>query len=381
MRAVMVTKFVPLPDNSGGRQRSLAFARRLARHGDVVLCAYDDGHADVEGLAAEGITVQAVSWPTSAGEKLAGLSRARTWSAARFCSPRLAEVVHRVAQTGPTDLLLVGYPQLSPLARTFPAAQRVLDFQNVESALVSSYAVTRPPFMRAAMRVEAAALRRLEQREIPRYDVVSVVSEVDRDRLPGAGTKVVVCRNGIDPGPAPVPAEHPVAIFVATMGWAPNNDAALWLGREIWPLVVRHRPDARLLIVGRDPSPEVRRLACAGIEITGTVADVHPYLASARVALAPLRAGGGTRLKILEALAASRPIVATTVGAEGLLDLVGKGVILADDPRAFAAATADLLGDPSRAATLGAAGRRAVVAGYDWESTLRPLFQSVGWET
>lgn len=377
----MVTKFVPLPDNSGGRQRSLAFARRLARHADVVLCAYDDGRADVEGLAAEGITVQAVSWPTSAGEKLAGLSCAQSWSAGRFCSPRLAEVVHRVARGGPTDLLVVGYPQLSPLARGFPAALRVLDFHNVESALVASHAATRRPLLRAAVGVEATALRRLERREIPRYDVVSVVSEVDRDRLPGAGAEVVVCRNGVNPGPAPAPAESPVAVFVATMGWAPNNDAALWLGREIWPLVVRHRPDARLLIVGRDPSPEVRRLAGAGIEVTGTVPDVHPYLASARVALAPLRAGGGTRLKILEALAARRPIVATTVGAEGLEDLVGKGVVLADGPRAFAAATADLLGDPSRAAALGATGRLAVVAGYGWASTLRPLFQRIGWET
>ena len=373
----MVCKFVPLPDNSGGRQRSLAVARRLAQRFDLTLCAFDDGEADVAGLEAMGVEVHAVPWQTSPAALMAGVARARTLSAGRFCHPRLTAAVRTATDKGRLDLLVVGYPQLVPVARGVDARLRVLEFHNIESALVASYAGTRSAMLASAMRAEAFALRRLERRALAHFDVATVVSEVDRRRLPGPAAEVLVCPNGLEPAAALPPADGPVAIFVATMGWAPNVDAALWLGRRLWPLVLRRLPGARLLIVGRDPHRDVLALAGPSIEVTGTVVDVRPYLASARVALAPLRAGGGTRLKVLEALLAGRPTVATTIGAEGLTDLVGRGVVIADREEDLADAVAGLLADRSRAEALGRVGHETVTAEYSWDRTLAPLLDRV----
>jgi glycosyltransferase involved in cell wall biosynthesis len=188
---------------------------------------------------------------------------------------------------------------------------------------------------------------------------------------------VVVCPNGIDM-PAPLAeATTATVAFVATMGWAPNTDAALWLGRDIWPRVLHQLPGARLLLVGRDPTPAVRALASESIEVSGTVADVRPYLARSRVTVAPLRSGGGTRLKLLEALGVGRPVVATSIGVDGLEDLVGRGVMVADDSAGIADALVGLLKEPEAAADMGRAGHDAVAAEHSWDGALAPLLEAV----
>jgi len=373
----MITKFVPLPDDSGGKQRSLAILRRLAERTDLVLCAYDDGTADRGGLEKLGVDVRAVPWrpgPVTAGR---GLARTRSISAGRFWSTALAAQVRRAAAEGPLDLLQVEYVQMAPFADGVTATRRVLDLHNVESSLASSYARARRLPRSVPFHLEAAALRALERRALAAFDTVAVVSERERQRLPATAGSVVVCPNGIDPPEPLAPASSPTVAFVATMGWAPNTDAALWLGREIWPQVQLRVPEARLLLVGRDPTPAVRALASASIDVSGTVADVRPYLAQTRVAVAPLRSGGGTRLKLLEALGVGRPVVTTSIGVDGLEDLVGRGVVVADDGVGIADALVGLLKDPERAADMGRAGHDAVVTDHSWDGALAPLLEAV----
>jgi polysaccharide biosynthesis protein PslH len=375
----MVTKFVPLPDNDGGKQRALALATRLAQHAEVVLCAYDDGDGDVAGLKRLGIDVRSVPWRPTATRAARGVLRTRSVSAGRFYSPELVDAVDRAATEGPVDLLQVEYLQMVPVARHVAARHRVLDLHNVESALVRSYArVGRGPRGIVA-HAEAVALGAMERSLVPGFDTVVVVSERERHRLPAGVGHVLVCPNGKDPdpgGPLP-PAPTPTAAFVATMGWAPNVDAALWFGDHVWPEVLRRTAGARLLLVGRDPAPPVRALASSSIEVSGTVSDVRPYLAETRVAVAPLRSGGGTRLKILEALDAGRPVVATSVAVDGLEDLIGEGVVVADDPESMIDAVSGLLHDADRAEALGRAGHDAVTARHTWDVALAPLLQSV----
>ena len=376
MNVLMITKFVPLPADSGGKRRSLAILRELVKIGAVTLCAFREPQSDVAGLEELGARVVGMPWRPGPAAVARGLARTKTISSARFWDPALAGAVKRAAAAG-IDHLQVEYTQLAPYARDVPAGHRALDMHNVESALAASFAATRSALRAPPYRLEAAALRRLERRVLTEFDVVSVVSEADRSRLPG-GSRAIVAPNGWDPGPAPAPAADPVAAFVALMGWPPNDDAARWLGGSIWPLVRRAVPGARLLLVGRDPSPQVRSLhGRDGIEVTGTVADVRPYLASARVGLAPLRAGGGSRLKILEALDAGRPVVATPAGAEGLETLTGKGLVLADGAEGLAAAISRLLRDPSEAAELGRRGHEAVAASHSWPATLAPLIAAI----
>jgi len=379
MRVLMVTKFVPLPDNDGGKQRALAVARRLAQGAELVLCAYDDGDGDVAGLERLGIDVRSVGWRPTARRAARGVLRTRSLSAGRFYSPELVAEVQRAATEGPVDLLQVEYLQMAPVARHVAAARRVLDLHNVESALVRSYArVGRGPRGLVA-HAEAIALRAMERAVIPSFDTVVVVSERERHRLPPGAGDVIVCPNGRDPdpsGPLP-PATTPTAAFVATLGWAPNVDAAVWFGQQVWPEVQRRCPDARLLLVGRDPASSVRALASSSVEVSGTVSDVRPYLAQARLAVAPLRSGGGTRLKILEALDLGRPVVATSVAVDGLEDLIGQGVVVADDPGSMIEAVTALLDDPERASALGLAGRDAVGARHTWDVALAPLLEAV----
>jgi glycosyltransferase involved in cell wall biosynthesis len=375
----MVTKFVPLPDNDGGKQRVLAVARRVANGSDLVLCAYDDGASDVAGLEKLGIEVRSVPWKPSAARAARGAIKTKSLSAGRFFSPELAAEVRAAAAESPLDLLLVEYLQMAPLARDVAAARRVLDLHNVESALMRSYGRTARRPSALVARAEAAALSAMERQAARTFDTVLVVSERERHRLPPGFGDLLVCPNGRDPDPScPLaPAPTSTASFVATLGWAPNVDAALWFSRDVWPEVLRRLPAARLLLVGRDPAPAVRALASSSVEVSGTVADVLPYLAQTRVAVAPLRSGGGTRLKILEALDAGRPVVATSVAVDGLEDLIGRGVVVADDARAMADAVTTLLDDPDAATALGTIGHDAVVESHSWDAALAPLLETV----
>lgn len=289
----------------------------------------------------------------------------------------MLEIVRRAAAESAVDLLQVEYQQLVPFVRDLPAKISVLDLHNVESALVASYAHARRGVPAALLRVESVALRRMERKTIGEFDHVVVVSQEEEERLNGRVRSVLVCPNGREPTAVLPEAPEATVAFVASMGWAPNVDAAVWLGREIWPLVQAAVPEARLLLVGREPAPAVRALADENIHVTGTVSDVTPYLAQSRAVVAPLRAGGGTRLKIMEALDTGRPVVATTVGCEGMDDLVGRGVVVADTEAGLADAIVCLLVDPARASALGRTGHDAVAADHTWDVALAPLLEAV----
>jgi glycosyltransferase involved in cell wall biosynthesis len=374
---LIVTKLLPAPANGGGKQRTLAMLRRLAARGDVSLIAFDDG-ADHEMLDQLGVHVHSVQWPTTPRAIVGGYVRSGSVSSARFWHRDLARAAEQVARARPPDVLVIEFAQLAPLVRNVHAPLIVLSMQNVESDLVASIARSRRVPTRALLLAEAATVRRLERRLLRVADVVSVVSETDRARLPPTRGRVIICPNGREHVELlPWRSKEPTVVFVAQLGWKPNVDGALWLGRKVWPLVRAVRPDARLLLVGRQPAPAVRDLAGPDIEVTGTVPDVQPFLARARCTLAPLSAGGGSRLKILESLAAGRPVVSTSVGAEGLDDVVAHGIVVADDPRSFADAVITLLDDANLAERLGKEGHNRVAKHYTWDKTLAPLLDAV----
>jgi glycosyltransferase involved in cell wall biosynthesis len=201
---------------------------------------------------------------------------------------------------------------------------------------------------------------RLERRAVEASTTTFAVCREDADHLATAGRPIVVAPNAVDLPPEARFGHRqadPVVLFPASLGYAPNADGAVWLGRQVWPLIRRAAPTARLLVVGRAPGPEVRALAgCDGIEVHGDVPDIAPWFRQARVVVVPLRFGTGTRIKALEAMAARRPVVGTTVGLAGL-DLVdGLHAHVVDDAAGFAERVVDALGpagddlvDPARA--------------------------------
>jgi glycosyltransferase involved in cell wall biosynthesis len=377
VRSVVVAKFVPWPPNSGDKRRTLGVVRALREQGPVTLCAFSGEDEDAAPLEAEGIEVRSVPLRRRPVDLADGLRRSRSLTSARFWDPALAAAVRAAAGTD-LDVLVVEHVQLLPYARGVAADRLVVDMHNIESALTRRIARSSTGPKRLVYELEARALRGLERR-VSDADVVAVVSDVDRDTLVDVvdHPRVVVVPNAWEATAPLPPAAGPVVSFVALLSWGPNVDAAVWFARSVWPLVTARLPGAHLQLVGRNPARAVRDLAGPDVEVTGTVADLAPWYERTRVAVAPLLAGGGSRLKILEALAAGRPVVATTIGAEGLEDLVGRGVVVADEPAAMADALVELLSDGGRSDELGRTGAEAVATDHTWSAAVRPLLAAL----
>ncbi|MBU0704527.1 MAG: glycosyltransferase, partial [Chloroflexi bacterium] len=220
--------------------------------------------------------------------------------------------------------------------------------------------------------VQWRRLLRYEARVCRRADRVLAVSDPDavalRKLVPGLDVTVVP--NGIDtrayqpqiPNP-----ESQTLVFTGTMDFRPNVDAVLWFARQVLPLVRVEVEEVRFVVVGQRPHPRLDELrADPAITLTGWVEDTRPYIAEAAVYVAPLRMGGGTRLKLLEAMAMGKPVVATRLGAEGYPVADGREMLLADTPSDFAAAVVGLLRAPGQGIELSRAGRAFVEERYDW---------------
>jgi glycosyltransferase involved in cell wall biosynthesis len=221
---------------------------------------------------------------------------------------------------------------------------------------------------------------RFEREALTQFDLVLAVSDTDRDTFsrlyPGALRRPVhVVQTGVDTAyftPMPQLERRAHLVFTGSMDWLPNEDGMLYFVRDVLPRVRQAEPDVTLSIVGRAPTPAVRRLAdTAGIEVTGRVDDVRPHIAAGDVYVVPLRIGGGTRLKIFEAMSMSRAVVSTTVGAEGLPVTSGHDIVIADDPERFAGAVVHLIRDLDARRRLEAAGRQLVVDRHDWAAVAR----------
>lgn len=385
---MVVTKTIPWPANSGEKQRTLGMVRALATRGMVTVVGFAGPHEDAALAEADGVRVVAVGRDTGTGALRLG-SRAlrlgaravrhRSITTAKCSDPRLTRAVSDIVRQG-ADVVVVEHVQMAAsLPARLPASTvTVLDMHNVESLLTRRLARTTRGWRRLPVALEARLLARTEQRAVPGFDLVAVVSDADRRALAEVvpHPDVVVLPNALDADDEPLPpAPTPTALFVGLMSWAPNADAAVAFADSVWPAVRHAVPGSRLLLVGREPTREVRALACADVVVTGTVADVMPSYAEARVALAPLAAGGGSRLKILEALAWGRPVVASAVGAEGLEDLHGRGVVVADDPSTMAHELSRLLSDPVGCAELGSVGAAAVRADHSWPTATRDLLE------
>lgn len=237
--------------------------------------------------------------------------------------------------------------------------------------------------------IQVNKLRRYERQICQQADRVIAVSEADRDALHALDRTldITVVPNGVDldyyaaysrARDSQAPDYGPQAlVFTGKMDFRPNIDAVVWFADHVLPLIQREEPEARFVIVGKEPHPRVQDLASRlGIAVTGWVADIRAHIAAAAVYVVPLRIGGGTRLKVLEAMAMRSALVSTRLGCEGF-PLDGREIVtFADEAAAFAAATVALLRDPTRRARQGAAGRRFVEANYGW-SAIVPRLRAV----
>jgi polysaccharide biosynthesis protein PslH len=383
MRILLITNEVPYPPISGVRLRNYHLVRRIAEHHEVSLAAhlYKQEDADGVGHLQEFCQRVVTGWlrplpiyphvPALVRFALAGIPLELEF----FYSQELAQQIRALAADNDFDVVHIEESILAPYLGLFPAGRckRLLTFHNVGFVQVprmAQFALTWK--MKWRLRLFGAHLRWWEPRYAARFDRCIAVSDGERHVLLAANPRlhVDVVPNGIDTKacqPIPMNGGSPAVLFIGHMGYAPCVDAARYLVTDILPHIRHTIPDAEVWLVGTDPADAVTRLHGNGVHVTGRVSDVRPYYERCAAAVVPLRAGGGTRLKILEAMAFNRPVVSTTIGSEGLEVVDGEHLLTADDAAGFASQVVRTIRDRPLSARLAANGRQLVVSRYDWD--------------
>lgn len=376
------------PLNTGGRLRSFHIVSELSRRHRVTLLTTHGPADDPAGLAAALPRCERVVSFTSRAPKRGSARFAtavlRSWLSPlpvelwKTRVPALRHESNRLAMAGEVDLCVADFLHAAPSAPLGGPVPTILFTHNVEHMIWKRLSDTeRRTWRRALLELEWRKMRRYEGQACAAANLTLAVSEVDKGLLaalaPGAPVRAIPTGVDVEYFSPAGETERPARIvFTGSMDWYPNEDAVLYFLEAILPRIRREVPDASLTVVGRNPTPRLRRLAeQAGALVTGTVDDVRPHVAEAAVCVVPLRVGGGTRLKIFEALAMGKAVVSTSVGAEGLPVTPGEHALLADDPADFAGAVTRLLLSPAERRRLGLAGRRLVEARYSWPRVAR----------
>lgn len=273
------------------------------------------------------------------------------------------------------DVVLVGHDMAAAWALDLPRQlPAVLNTQNLTWRWYESRAQRAGPVRARLLRAEAWRFRRHVTRVLPRYHTAVAVSTLEAEELRGLGARVELIPTGVDTAelqPTPEQEGPPRLLFTGTMSYLPNYEGIRWFARHVWPTIKARLPAARLDVVGKDPPPDVAALdGQEGLTVHGFVESMAPHFAAAQVVVVPILAGAGTRVKIIEAMAAGRAVVSTPLGCEGLAGLeAGRHLLVAEEPRAFADSVIELLGDPQERARLAGAARELAETAYDW----RPL--------
>jgi polysaccharide biosynthesis protein PslH len=386
------------PINNGARLRNYQLARQLAAHASVTFV--EMRHAEKQehllpddfGLASVVTLDKCRTYTPST--ILRGLAGPTPVTMLNCWSPRSASQLTDVLRFRRFDTVQIEGVHLMeylPIIQEAPGSPAiVVDWHNIESELMWRYANTAANWLKkAAAKRTATLIERAEDRLLDTCGIHTVTSERERQRLlarrPGANIQVIP--NGVDASycsPKEIAQAcrrtgqcdpKPTILFVGSMDYHSNIDAVRWFSRVAWPEIARNHPDLQFTIVGRDPAPSVRALASERIHITGTVQDVRPYYASAIAMVVPLRSGSGTRLKILEAMAAGVPVVSTRLGIEGIDAEEDVHFLVADSGPEIAAAVSRLATSVETRIRLSAAARALIVSRYDWSIAGEQLYR------
>jgi glycosyltransferase involved in cell wall biosynthesis len=378
------------PPTSGGRTRSLQIVSELSRRHEVTVVTTHGEGDDPRGLAdhlsrCERIFSFAYSVPKRGSAEFPR-AVARSWLSSdpvdlwKWRVPSVRECARDLLAAGNIDVCVADFLfaiNNVPLRGQTPV---VLFEHNVEYLIWKRLCqLETVPWRRALLAVEWRKLRAREAAACRNADMTIAVSPDDCRRLAAIapGARVNWIPTGVDIDyfrPMPAPSRPAHLVFSGSMDWHPNEDAVRYFITEILPLIRAEIPAVTFSIVGRNPSPQLRDFgADAGVEVTGTLDDIRPAIAQAAACVVPLRAGSGTRLKIFEALAMGKPVVSTTLGAEGLALENGHHFVAADGAQPFAAAVIDLLRHSERRGRIAAAGRALVEDRYSWAQVARPF--------
>ena len=386
MKLLWLNAGLLLPLDKGGKLRTWHLMRHLAKRHEITYLSFEEPDQREENrqgmreVCARLITIQRTDPPKrtfafyadAAKHVLAPLP----YAVGKYRSTGYARRVRQLLAAERFDALVADF--LPPVANLPHGIHvpTVLFTHNVEAEIWRRHAENASNGVgRALMTQQWSRMLRFERQALEQFDLVLAVSEADRETFgrlyPGAARRPIhVVQTGVDTSyftPAPGRERRAHLVFTGSMDWLPNEDGMLYFVREILPRIRQEEPDVTLSIVGRAPTPAVTRLAeLSGVEVTGRVDDVRPHVAAGEVYIVPLRIGGGTRLKIFEAMSMGKAVVSTTVGAEGLPVTPGRDIAIADGPAPFADAVVRMIRDRDMRERIAAEAHRLVVERYDW---------------
>lgn len=378
-RVVIVTTEPPWPPDRGARIRDHALITRVAREHDLtVLFPAGDAAGSRAARALESPRLR-VKWFVPPRRRVGDALRLvrdrapmATWA---WCHGAARRRIAELCAADAVDLLQVEHSFLAPLICALPTGARVasiLDLHNLAETQYDTFrAMSASRLARGLERARAVMMRGWEARWAARFDGCLVTSPRDAESLRRADPSLapILVPNGVDtrgvhPLP-PTPGQR--LLFVGRLAYRPNADAVRWLAREILPLVRQQEPTVELVVVGGEVPGDLRRARMPGVTLFGGLDDVTPAYREAQIAVVPLRAGGGTPLKLLEAMALGRPVVATPLACAGLALENDEHVLIAPDAPGFALAVTTLLRDPTRAAAMAGRARVVVERSYGWD--------------
>lgn len=385
LRVLVLDEEFPYPPNSGKRIRTWNLLRRLAVSHSLHLICFGELSPDDEAVARR-FNIEVTTAGRLAPDRgatlvwrlLRNLFSSLPYSVQKHFKEDFQQRVDAQIETFRPSIIHCEWGPYASYLRDLRGLPCVVAAHNVESQIWSRRAsVAGNPLSQWFFRSQARRMERFERNFAPRVSAVVTVSEGDAKIFATWGAKAVIVDNGVDLEQYALSQQLEVSgriLFLASMDWFPNIDALDFYLREIHPLV-RRGPETTLRIVGRrlSSSDAERFRSFAGVEVVGEVEDVQAELANAAVIVVPLRIGGGSRLKILEALAAGKAVVSTTVGAEGLAVQDSLHLRIADTPNDFAEAVHSLLSDPAARRVLGTNGRRLVEQKYGWDALSQGL--------
>jgi glycosyltransferase involved in cell wall biosynthesis len=389
MRILWVKADKLLPVQNGGNIRTYHVLRYLSERHQLTFYSYYGGTPDPDyerelqrqlpGAVAACTGKRELSGIARVLDYLAHLGADAPYAVSRFADARVQKQLQNWFREQHFDVAVCDFLDA---AINFPGRLNipsVLFQHNVESEIWRRHADTAGnPVKKMMYRMEFRKMLRYERAAVRKFQHVIAVSENDRSLMTKwvDGDRVTVVPTGVDlaqyrPAPNPPDTSAPLITFVGAMDWEPNVDGVEYFCGEVWPAIKAEVPQARLRIVGRNPDRRVQKWASNSInndnsiEVTGRVPSVVEHLHQSAVVIVPLRIGGGTRLKIYEAMATAKAVVSTTIGAEGLDVHHGRDIMLADDPRSFAQAVIMLLRDPELRRRYEKAAAETA-ARYDW---------------
>jgi sugar transferase (PEP-CTERM/EpsH1 system associated) len=383
LRVLWVKSGGLLPLNSGGKIRSFNLLRELARKHEVTLFTFygaepDDAHEELERYFAKVICIPlqlpAKRGPAEALEYARNLLSSQPYTVTKYCRPVVAKALLNLLGAQKFDVVICDFLFSAGVIPWNWPVPKVLFTHNVEEQIWQRhFRVTHNPLWKAVAWREYRTLRAAERRYVARADHVLAVSENDRSFFSRYAdpAKITLVPTGVDidyfqPGSGPETPE--TLVFTGSMDWMPNEDAILYFVEAILPQLRQEFPSIALRIVGRSPSQRLVSLAARekNLQVTGSVEDIRPHVLDAAVYVVPLRIGGGTRIKIFEAMAMGKAIVSTSIGAEGLPVRHDENIVLADQPAEFAQQVVRLLKSTAQRQRIGRAARALVEENFSW---------------